>query len=557
MDDKNTTFFCNDASSADCNRGQPKNKMESELVFKRALDMYNISTKSFVRSKKPPYAATWKGGCPMLCHPQKNTVYYDPSDAHTIILGSTGSKKSRLLVMPTVHLLADAGESMVINDPKGEIYHRTSGYLKANGYQLYVLNLRNPSLGNTWNPLSIPYALYIEGNIDKANELVNDIANNLALSNISLKEPFWDYSAGNVLAGLIMLLFKFCCENKLDKDLVNFESLWSLRLAFFNEGEYDIRPTLERLAREDTVIYSSLSGTITAADRTKASILCVLDEKIRFLSMSRDLMNMLSDNDFDIASIRNQKSAVFLIVPDEKTTYHKLVSMFIKQSYECLIGNAYDAKSKNDHTLRINYILDEFSSLPAMQDFPSMIAAARSRGIRYILVIQSQHQLQIRYADEAQTIMANCANWFFLTSRELQLLKDISELCGNDSKGNPLIPISTLQRLDKETGECLILTGRLKPYISKLMDIDAYDQGKATTIPFHKRAKVDRKRISFETVLAEMNKTIATTVSREPDRVSCNQTDDAEDLQKELEKKFDELFGTLNSETIEEGDNDD
>ncbi len=557
MNDKNLAYFSNDTDLADGNIGQPKNKMESEMVFKRSLDMYNVSTKSFVRSSKPPYATTWKGGCPMLCHPHKNTVYYDPSDAHTMILGATGSKKSRLLVMPTVHLLADAGESMVINDPKGEIYRRTSGHLEKNGYQLFVLNLRDPRLGNSWNPLSIPYDFYVRGSIDKANELVNDIANNLALSHISQKDPFWDYSAGNVLAGLILLLFKFCHENGVDRSLVNFESLWLLRLAFFDDHEYRVGSELEQLAKEDTVIYSSLSGTLTAADKTKASILCTLDEKIRFLSMSHELMGMLSDNDFDITSIQKQKSAVFLIVPDEKTTYHKLVSMFIKQSYECLVGNAYSARSFEDSALRVNYILDEFSALPAMQDFPSMIAAARSRNIRYILVVQSLHQLQVRYDDEAQTIMANCTNWFFLASRELQLLKNISELCGTDSKGKPLIPISTLQRLDKETGECLILTGRLRPYVSKLMDVDAYDQGNTSTVPFRERARDEKKRISFQAVLNKNSDSKTNRVLEKPNWNANHQADDDIDLSAALEKKFDELFGKLDSEANEEDDTDD
>ena len=102
--------------------------------------------------------------------PKANLVYADGSDAHTLLIGATGSKKSRLVVMPTVRILGAAGESMVICDPKAEIYQRTSGYLKQLGYDLHVVNLRDPSKGDGWNILEIPFKLYNSGEIDKACE---------------------------------------------------------------------------------------------------------------------------------------------------------------------------------------------------------------------------------------------------------------------------------------------------------------------------------------------------------------------------------------------------
>ncbi len=124
----------------------------------------------------------------------------------------------------------------------------------------------------------------------------------------------------------------------------------------------------------------------------------------------------------------------------------------------------------------MNFILDEFSSLPAISDFPQMISASRSRNIRFILVVQSKHQLTQRYKEETDTIMSNCTNWMFLTSREIELLKELSELGGTTGSNNgKLISVSWLQHLDKEKGECLILSGRKYPYVAVLPDIDAYD----------------------------------------------------------------------------------
>jgi type IV secretion system protein VirD4 len=163
-------------------------------------------------------------------------------------------------------------------------------------------------------------------------------------------------------------------------------------------------------------------------------------------------------------------------MPDEKTVYHQIIAIFIKQMYELLIDNAYKKTREYRFPTRINFLLDEFTSLPQMTDMPQMITASRSRNIRFMLVIQSKYQLKQRYKEEAETIMSNCSNWLFLTSRETELLREISELSGvTGSNREPLISVSRLQHLDKETGECLIFSGRKNPYFSHLPDIEEYD----------------------------------------------------------------------------------
>ena len=211
----------------------------------------------------------------------------------------------------------------------------------------------------------------------------------------------------------------------------------------------------------------------------------MLNEKIRSFSIQPNLLRMLSVSEFDMDTLGEKPTAVFLIMPDEKTTYHRLVSLFIKQSYEYTIYSAQKQAGEDGFILgkmpvRVNYILDEFSSLPTIKDFPAMISAARSRNIRFNLIMQSKHQLLQRYDQEAWTIQSNCNNWIFLTSRELDFLQEISELCGEvtGQQKKSLLSVSDLQRLDKDKGEVLILSGRLNPCIARLPDIDEYDKGK-------------------------------------------------------------------------------
>ena len=106
-------------------------------------------------------------------------LWVDNGEAHNIVIGATGSGKTQAVVFPMVNCLAKKGESMIITDPKGEIYEQTANMLKERGYNIVILNFRNPQNGNGWNPMALPYSLYKEGNGDKAIELLDDLALNI------------------------------------------------------------------------------------------------------------------------------------------------------------------------------------------------------------------------------------------------------------------------------------------------------------------------------------------------------------------------------------------
>ena len=132
--------------------------------------------------------------------------------------------------------------------------------------------------------------------------------------------------------------------------------------------------------------------------------------------------------------------------------------------------------------VRVNFVLDEFCNMPKIADMPTMISASRSRNMRFFLVAQSLHQLRSKYGEDADTIKGNCDNWVFLTSKELSLLNEISELCGTihlpNNMHRRLISVSELQRLDKDKGEALIMHARQYPIITEIADIDMYEMFK-------------------------------------------------------------------------------
>lgn len=480
-----------------------------------------------IRKKNP--LITSKGGIPLLYDRSEHTAYVDATDSHSLIIGSSGSKKTRLVVLPLIHMLSYAEESMIISDPKAEIYNRTAAMLKQNGYKVTVLNFRNPSLGEGWNPLAIPYELYRNGERDRAYEFINDIAANLMCSEFSHQDVFWEYSASDLLFGLILLAFK-----RSKKDQISFEDILNLRAELFQSG--DPNQSIWNEAKKDILIHHSLIGTIEAPNRTRDSILSTFDQKMRIFALQENLTYMLKQNTISVDRLGLEKTAVFLIMPDEKTTYHRLISLFVKQCYERLI---YLAQNLDQSTfkIRINYVLDEFSTLPTISDFPAMITAARSRNIRFFLFVQSQKQLEKRYEVEAETIESNCSNWVFLTSRELSLLQSISVLAGDTAEGKPLISVFGLQHLDKEKGEALILSGRQFPYITELADISEIDHDIYEILEMNKRVQEEKKDTDIDVV----------EISEEKQKDVFLQ-EDLDDIQKQLESKFDELFGTIDDE---------
>ena len=167
-------------------RKSNKGSLSSPSTFRRGMSSYSIRSRKIEAGSLSEWDMNNCSGAPMDY--DSSSVYVDGSDGHSLLIGSTGSKKSRLVVMPTIRLLSSCGESMVACDPKGELYRRTAGFLEKEGYAIHAINLREPTKGDGWNIFTVPYQFYLDGQIDKACEYINDIANNLIP--IMSRDPF-------------------------------------------------------------------------------------------------------------------------------------------------------------------------------------------------------------------------------------------------------------------------------------------------------------------------------------------------------------------------------
>ena len=354
-------------------------------------------------------------------------MWVDNGEYHNLIIGSTGSGKTECVVKPLVNLLSKKGESMVITDPKGEIYQYCGEYLKKQGYNIVILNFRDPEKGNSWNPLALPYMYYKQGNQDKATELLEDVSLNILYDKSEGGDSaFWQKSAADYFSGLTMGLFMDAKEKEVNLNSINFMST----VGEERRGTKTYIQEYFNLKGEASPAYIFASNTINAPNDTKGGILSTFRQKIRLFSTKENLSEMLSYSDFDMRDIGNKKTAVFMIIHDEKKTYHGLMTIFIKQCYETLIDCAQANGGKL--TYRTNFILDEFANMPPLKDVDSMVTAARSRAIRFSFIIQNFAQLNDVYGEEvAQVIKGNCGNLIYLISTELKALEEISKMCGD------------------------------------------------------------------------------------------------------------------------------
>ena len=416
-------------------------------------------------------------GIPIILN--EHEMWVDNGEYHSLVIGATGSGKTQTVILPMVHSLAKARESMIITDPKGEIYEKTSNMLRTRGYQILLLNFRDPQNGNAWNPMSLPYEIYKSGNQDKAIELLDDLALNILYDDSNKNaDPFWEKTSADYFSGVALGLFE---DAKPDE--ININSI-SLATTVGEEKFGGSTYIKEYFGAKDPASAAAInaSSTIMAPNETKGSILSVFKQKVKLFASRENLSEMLSHSDINLESIGERPTAVFIVIQDEKKTYHSLVTILLKQIYETLISVAQRHGGKLP--IRTNFLLDEFANMPPLKDVTTMITAARSRAIRFTMIIQNFAQLDDVYGkEEAETIRGNCGNIIYLITTELKALEEISKMCGEEKSkkddktaSTPLVTVSDLQRMKQF--EVIILRMRKQPFKTKFTPYFKLDWGK-------------------------------------------------------------------------------
>ncbi|MCZ2845731.1 MAG: type IV secretory system conjugative DNA transfer family protein [Candidatus Bathyarchaeota archaeon] len=400
-----------------------------------------------------------KGGLVIGMQP-KNTktlkVWLDTEDSHMLILGTTRSGKTRTMLYPTIWTLAHSDESMVLSDPKGELYGRTNKYLRKKGYNVVLLDFRNPKRGNHWNPMETVIKAIEEGDESLASEMAWDIANMISPHN-SKGERIWTDGQQSVCASLILAV-AMEAEKREEKHLT---SVYQMLIELGKSIPTPAGPYVPLNNYFDSLptghIAKAAFGTAALApDRTRGSFFTGVASELK-LYADPSISFLTSQQDHTLESIGKTKTAVFLIIPDENTTRHILASLYINQCYSALVKVA---NQNNDRLpVRTNFLLDEFGNLPPISDFDKKITVSAGRGIRYTLIIQDFQQLKKLYHDNAATITGNCHTWLYLLTTDEVTAERISKKTGKytvETEGHS----STVQNKGSSRGFSGGITGR-------------------------------------------------------------------------------------------------
>ena len=412
---------------------------------------------------------------------------------HTIVIGTTGSGKTTMLVDPTIQILSETKSkpSLVISDPKGELYLHNAVKLRESGYDVKVVDLREPDKSARWNPIERAFDCYQRahnlvkevkkhtGNPKSANLLtipnadyskewyefdgvaydkletlktdlaaikdkliniayedIQDIAE--ALCPIVGNDPSWPRGAQGFIRGVMIAMLEDSLNPELGmtKDKFNFYNLY--KISGIRDDGNDNMMTLKKYfsGREKTSQACALAAT--AVNNAKQTSQGYMGHVTGALNIFADtgICYLTSGTDVDFSKFADKPTALFIIIPDEKNTRHQIANIYISQLYKLLIERANQRAKETggepELPRNVYFLLDEFGNLPKFEKMKSFITAGRSRKIFLMLVLQDYTQLSSIYGEQdAQTIRNNCNIHIFIGTKDAKTREEFSKNCGN------------------------------------------------------------------------------------------------------------------------------
>lgn len=358
---------------------------------------------------------------------RKEKIFIVENDFHSLIIGSTRSGKTRHIVLPTICTLGLSGESMILSDPKGELYQYTYPFLKRLGYDVYAVDFRNPLKSDEYNFLQPVIDAIDNNDIATAIEATWDITSTLVGE--TKGERIWRDGEASIIASSIMAVVY-------DNRISEFRKYQNMTNVYYFIAKMcrTINKTMPIIKyMNDLDDNHPAKGLIAiseiAPEKTRGSFFTAALTTLRLFT-SPTINAMTCKSTYRPKELGNSKVAVFIILPDEKTTYYSLASLFVSQHYEQLVKEADERGGRLRN--RVNFILDEFGNFTQISDFSTKLTVAGGRGMRFNLFLQGFSQLEEKYGKEvARTIRGNCENWLYLRANDNETAEEISKKLGN------------------------------------------------------------------------------------------------------------------------------
>ncbi len=345
-----------------------------------------------------------------------NDTYETQCNNNDLVIGSTGSGKTRHYVKPNI---LSASESLVIADPKGTLHEEMGPALRDAGYDLLLLDMTDPEHSVGYEPLS--YIGYDEAT-DKYDQ--NDIATvaEAIYGPTTSRDPYWDE------AGKAML--RSCMSAVLEGVVKKDQNLYSVRKVFElidaagkGGNKSDYANLMRILRRKDPDSYAAGQYALAISERAETTASCVrmmLGNKLAFLQAKGIEEILLKKEQIDILQLARKKTALFVTISDMDRSQDMLANLFYTQAMQALCR--YADKECEDYCLPVpvRFILDDFATNACIPDFDNKISVIRSRGIAVSIILQSQTQLEKMYGQAAAaTILNGCDTILYLGGHDL------------------------------------------------------------------------------------------------------------------------------------------
>lgn len=309
-------------------------------------------------SKKLEELRFKEGGLIVGYKKQKNgneDIYYIGDNTHTLTVGATRSGKTRTIVLETIGNLGLAGESMIISDPKSEIFHYTSEFLEQLGYEVIVIDFKSPKKSNRYNYLQPVIDALKEGDLRKAEEYAWNITTSLVGEDNGKMERIWRDGEMSIIAGTIMAVVY---ENMEHPEFQNLTNVYTF-ISEMCRTENGVMPMNDYIKKLKITNPASRVFNVAriAPEKTRGSFFTSALATLRLFT-SDSVYAMTSDSDFSLKDTGKRKRVIYIVLPDENTTYYPLASLFVNQQYTSLVEVADGRGGELEN--RTNYILDEF-----------------------------------------------------------------------------------------------------------------------------------------------------------------------------------------------------
>jgi type IV secretion system protein VirD4 len=348
----------------------------------------------------------------------------DDDDVHCLMIGAAGVGKTANFLYPNLEYACASGMSFITTDTKGDLYRNYAGIAKDYyGYQVSVIDLRNPTRSDGNNLLHLvnrymdlylahPESLAYKARAEKyAKITAKTIISSGGFDSSAAGQNAFFYDAAEGLLTSVILLIAEYCEPK-ERHIVSvFKLIQDLLAPSGIKGRTLFQMLLAHLPDDHKTKWFA-GAALNSAEQAMQSVLSTALSRLNAFLDSELEQILCFDTAIDAEKFCKQKSAVFLVMPEEDNTKYFIISLIVQQLYREILSVAdeYGGKLPN----RIMMFLDEIGTIPKIESAEMMFSASRSRRVSIVAIIQSFAQLEKNYGKEgAAIIIDNCQDTVF------------------------------------------------------------------------------------------------------------------------------------------------